>query len=210
MPEVAVRGEALLVADPEVADLTVSVQVRAPDRQRALERCTARQGEVTRLLDAAGDAVEDRRTAHLALLPEDVPGRPGCRASLTTRVTVPPGAVADLAAALGRLEDVAVTGPHWRLRPDSPVHEQARLAAVRDAVVRARHYAAAFGARLTALLEVADAGQGGPRVAVPLAAVARFGSDEPRLDLTPAPQEVFGAVEVRFAMSPPDPEVFRA
>ena len=48
--------------------------------------------------------------------------------------------------ALGRLDDVEVSGPDWRLRPDSPALEQARLAAVQDAVDAGPAYAAAFGA----------------------------------------------------------------
>ena len=94
-------------------------------------------------------------------------------------------------------------GPSWRLRPDSPAVEQARLAAVRDAVHRARQYAAAFGAELTALLEISDAGLsgGGFRVAEAMGAMAAFGDSELSLDLTPARQEVHGSVEVRFTMS---------
>ena len=83
---------------------------------------------------------------------------------------------------------------------------------MRDAVHRARQYAAAFGAELTALLEVqrrrARPG-GGFRVAGAMAAMAPFEAASSSLDLTPARQEVHGAVEVRFAMSAPDQEVFR-
>jgi uncharacterized protein len=104
---------------------------------------------------------------------------------------------------------VDVAGPTWRLRTDSAAFERARLAAVRDAVHRARQYAAAFGAELTALLEVSDVGlAGGFQVAGAMPAMARFESSDIQLDLTPARQEVHGAVEVRFAMSDPDPEVF--
>jgi uncharacterized protein YggE len=112
--------------------------------------------------------------------------------------------------ALGRLDDVEVSGPFWRLRPDSPAAEQARLAAVRDAVTRARQYAAAFGAHLTALLEVSDTGPGGGgiRVAGAMVPMATFDTD-PHFDLVPARQEVHGTVEVRFTMSEPDQEVFR-
>ena len=103
-------------------------------------------------------------------------------------------------------------GPGWRLRPDSPALEQARLDAVGDAIRRARQYAAAFGAQLTRLLEVSDVGHSGYglRVAGAMDSMARFESSDIPLDLTPARQEVHGAVEVRFAMSEPDQEVFRA
>ncbi len=212
VPQVAVRGEARLVVDPEIATVVVTVTGRARDRQTALERCRAGQAAVTAVLDAAGAAVEAVETAGLAVYPDRRDGgRDDSVASLTTSVTVGRlDAVGELVVALGRLPDVAVSGPDWRLRPGSEVVERARLAAVRDAVHRARQYAAAVGARLTALLEISDVGLSGssPRFAAPLAAMARFGSEELRLDLAPAQQEVLGAVEVRFAMTEPDHEVF--
>jgi uncharacterized protein len=212
-PQVVVRGEALLVVEPELADVDVTVRVRARDRQTALERCAARQEEVTAVVTAAGDAVELAETTgvsvYLEVRDRRAPGEPV--ASLNTRLTVGRlDAVGELVVALGRLDDVEVSGPFWRLRPDSRAAEEARLAAVRDAVTRARQYAAAFGAGLTALVEVRDTGTGGGgfRVAAPMAAMARF-EGEPQLDLVPARQEVHGAVEVRFTMSEPDQEVFR-
>ena len=160
-PQVVVRGEALLVVEPEIADVDVTVRVRARDRQTALERCSTRQAEVSAVVAAAGDAVEVTETTgvsvHLEVRDRRAPGEPV--ASLHTRLTLGRlDAVGELVVALGRLDDVDVSGPYWRLRPDSTATEQARLAAVRDAVTRARQYAAAFGAHLTALLEVSDTG----------------------------------------------------
>jgi uncharacterized protein YggE len=213
IPQVVVRGEAYLQVEPELADVGVTVRTRARDRQIALERCAARQEEVAAVVRAAGDAVETVATAavsvHLEVRDRRAPGEPV--ASVYTRLTLGRiDAVGDLVVALGRLDDVEVDGPDWRLRRDSPAIEQARLDAVGDAVHRARRYAAAFGAELTALLEISDVGVsgGGIRVAGAMASMARFESG-PQLDLTPARQEVHGAVEVRFAMSQPDREVFR-
>jgi uncharacterized protein len=213
-PHVLVRGEAVLLVDPEVADIGITVRTRARDRQTALERCAARQAEVTAVLASANDAVENLETAgvsvHVEVRDRRAPGEPV--ASVHTRVTVNRLDLAgELVVALGRLDDVDVFGPTWRLRTDSPAYERARLDAVRDALHRARQYAAAFGAELTALLEVRDAGLsgGGFQVAGAMTPMGRFESDI-SLDLTPARQEVHGSVEVRFAMSAPDQEVFRA
>lgn len=212
-PQVTVRGEAMLVVEPEIADVDVTVRVRARDRQTALERCSARQDEVAAVVAAAGDAVEVTETTgvsvYLEVRDRRAPGEPV--ASLHTRLTLGRlDAVGELVVALGRLDDVEVSGPFWRLRPDSGAVEQARLAAVQDAVRRARQYAAAFGATLAALVEVSDTGVGGGglRVAGAMASMARF-EGEPHLDLVPARQEVHGSVEVRFTMSEPDQEVFR-
>jgi uncharacterized protein YggE len=206
---VLVRGEAVLHVRPEVADVWVTVRVRARDRQTALERCQAAQQQVTAAVAAAGDAVESVETAsvsvHLEVRDRRAPGEPV--ATVQTRLTVGSlDAVGDLVVELGRLEDVEVSGPVWRLRPDSPAVERARLEAVQDAVHRARQYATAFGSHLTALLEVSDAGLGpnGLRVAAGMAPMARFESTDIHLDLAPPQQEVHGAVEVRFAMSAPD------
>ena len=209
VPQVAVRGEALLVVEPEVVDLGVTVRVRARDRDTALERCRARQDDVSAVVRAAGDAIETVETTGVSVYLEyRAGGGPGDPvASLHTRLVLGRlDAVGDLVVALGRLDDVEVAGPSWRLRPESPAHEQARLAAVADAVRRARSYAAAFGAELTALLEISDQGIAGPglRVADAMAAMAPFEAGGPRLDLAPQRQEVRGAVEVRFAMSAPD------
>jgi uncharacterized protein YggE len=209
VPQVVVRGEAYLLVEPELADVGVTVRTRARDRDTALERCAARQADVQAVVAAAGNAVETAETAafsvHLEMHDRRAPGEPV--ASVHTRLTLArTDAVADLVVALGRLDDVEVEGPNWRLRRDSPAVERARLEAVRDAVGRARSYAAAFGAELTALLEIRDAeasGGGGFRVASAMTSMARF-EGAPEFDLTPARQEVHGVVEVRFAMSRPD------
>ncbi|MFL6096461.1 MAG: SIMPL domain-containing protein, partial [Blastococcus sp.] len=77
-PQVVVRGEALLVVDPEIADVDVTVRVRARDRQTALERCSARQEEVAAVVAAAGDAVEVTETTgvsvHLEVRDRRAPG----------------------------------------------------------------------------------------------------------------------------------------
>jgi uncharacterized protein YggE len=212
-PHVVVRGEAVLQVEPELADVWVTVRTRARDRQTALERCQAAQEQVTAVVTAAGDAVESAETSavsvHLEVRDRRAPGEPV--ATVQTRITVGRlAAVGDLVVGLGRLDDVDVSGPGWRLRPDSAAVGQARLDAVRDAVHRARQYAAAFGGHLTALLEVSDAGAGGggSRVAGAMASMARFEESQVHLDLTPPRQEVHGAVEVRFAMSAPDGSLF--
>ncbi|UOY03564.1 SIMPL domain-containing protein [Blastococcus sp. PRF04-17] len=214
-PQVVVRGEAAVLVDPEVADVGVTVRSRARDRQTALERCTARQAEVSAVVAGLGAAVERSETTavsvHVEVRDRRAPGEPV--ASVHTQLTLGRiDVVGELVVALGRLDDVAVSGPGWRLRPDSPALERARLDAVRDAVRRARQYAAAFGAELTELLEVDDTGHSGYglRVAGAMDSMARFESSDLQLDLTPARQEVHGAVEVRFAMSEPDREVFGA
>jgi uncharacterized protein YggE len=215
-PQVAVRGEAVLQVEPEVADLDVSVRMRARNRETAIERCIARQQQIAAVVRAAGDAVESAETGAVTVhLEYHQPGTGEPVASQYTRLRIGDlTAIGDLVAALGRLDDVDVNGPSWGLRPDSPVYERARLAAVADAVGRARSYAAAFGAELTGLVEVSDPGSAGRglRVAGEMAARSLAGGDMARdvgFEVTPMRTEVHAAVEVRFAMSEPEQEVFR-
>jgi uncharacterized protein len=213
-PQVVVRGEAVLTVPPEVADVVATVRVTARDRETALERCRAGMDSVAAVVARAGDAVETSETGAVSVAEQwQEKGPPQPTAIVETRLVLGRLEIAgDLVVALGRLDDVTVSGPFWRLRPDSPVHAEARLAAVQDGVRRARQYAAAFAAELVALVEVSDTGLpgGAPRVAQAAGAMARFEASDLTLDLTPGQQEVHGSVELRFVMSPPDPEVFRA
>jgi uncharacterized protein len=216
-PQVVVRGEAVLTVPPEVAELAVAVRVSARDRQTALERCGARSAEVARIVTAAGDAVETADTAAVSVHVERYDQGPGTPvASVQTRLVLArPEAAGRLSTALGELEDVMVDGPWWRLRPGSRAPEEARLAAIDDAVRRARLYAGAFGAELVGLVEIADTGTrvshagraGLADEVVGVAAALEAGA--PALELTPQQLRVHGSVEVRFVMSAPDPEVFR-
>ena len=218
-PHVVVRGEAVLTVPPEVAELGVTVRVSARDRQTAIERCGARAAEVTRVIAAAGDAVETADTAAVSVHLERYDQGPGVPVAIvrTRLVLGRPEATGPLLVALGELDDVMVDGPSWQLRPGSSAPEEARLAAIDDAIRRARLYAGAFGAELTALLEIADAGlsragRGGrARLMDEVSGVAAaFEASGPGLELTPQQLRVHGSVEVRFATSVPDPEVFRA
>jgi uncharacterized protein len=118
-------------------------------------------------------------------------------------------ALGELVPRLGAEEMVAVTGPAWRLRPDSQAYRQVRLAAAGDAIQRAREYAEAFGGRVTGLVEAADTGllavgEAGP-ASFRTAALAG-GMEESELsefDFEPARQTVHAQVEARFTMTAP-------
>ena len=92
---------------------------------------------------------------------------------------------------LADAEMVSVTGPDWRLRPDSPVYRAARLAAAQDATRRAGEYAEAFGGRITGLVEAADTGMLAPQrravaFAAAKAAPPAAGYEGPSFDFEPA------------------------
>lgn len=207
-PTLVVRGEAFREVPPELARFAVTVSVRDRSRQAALARLADRTGEVRELVDGYGTAIERRETGQLWVRPEA--GRTSDRAvayvgSATTTVTVTDFAVlGELMLRLADLDQATVAGPWWELRPGSPAHRKVRRAAVADAMARAREYAAALGAEVTALLELAD---GTPVQERPIMLAAaggyRGGGAAPDLHLDPQPQTVQATVQARFAISPP-------
>ncbi|WP_329389004.1 SIMPL domain-containing protein [Streptomyces sp. NBC_01716] len=216
-PRVAVRGEARLEFDPEIARIGVTVSARGTDRRTALEDLTRRNNEVLALIKSYGDAVEKLETGSFSINPEltrhgrgervrAYHGRVHINAELADFT-----ALGELTTRLADLDLTTVDGPWWALRPDSPAHGEARGQAVREAVQRAREYAGALGANLAALVELADIGA---ENAVPFAtrapayAMGYGGAPEaagaaPALDLEPQRQTVYAQVNARFTMTPP-------
>ena len=79
---------------------------------------------MTAVVRRAGDAVESAETAavtvHLEYSHDRWAGRPGGQPAHPADRVGRLDAVGELVVALGRLDDVEVTGPSWGLRPDSP------------------------------------------------------------------------------------------
>ncbi|MGW4201933.1 SIMPL domain-containing protein [Streptomyces sp. NPDC004726] len=217
-PRVAVRGEARLEFDPEIARITVSVKARGTDRRSALEDLTRRNSAALELIKSYGDAVEKLETGAFSITPEltrhgrgervrTYHGHVQLNATLSDFT-----ALGELTTRLSDLELTSVGGPWWALRPDSPAHGEARRQAVREAVKRAREYAGALGARLSALVELADLGAETPAYerAMPMTALPTPGAigtaagAAPVLDLEPRRQTVAAQVNARFTITPPE------
>ena len=209
-PVVAVRGEAWREVEPEIATFAVSVTVFNRDRQETLRSLASGVDSVRAVLDEYRDAVEKRETAGMHVYPLTKGSAErvvAYRGSITTTVTVSDFTVlGDLMLRLGSTEQAAVSGPWWALRRGSPAHRDARQAAIADALERAREYAAALGARIVRLIELADSGlnphvaRGGFRAT----ALKGGGAGEvPQIDLEPQRQNVEASVEARFAISEP-------
>ncbi|MGR4883735.1 SIMPL domain-containing protein [Streptomyces sp. LARHCF249] len=216
VPRVAVRGEARLEVDPEIARIGITVSARGTDRRTALEDLTRRNTAVLDLIKSYGDPVEKLETGAFSITPEltrhgrgerirAYHGRVHITAELNDFT-----ALGELTTRLADLELTQLDGPWWALRPTSPAHGQARRQAVLEAVQRAREYAEALGARLAALVELADLGaenatpfpapSGGMRT---MAFSAAEDAGPPPLDLEPQRQTVYAQVNARFTMTPP-------
>ncbi|WP_419994082.1 SIMPL domain-containing protein [Streptomyces boninensis] len=217
IPRVAVRGEARLEVDPEIAQIGILVSARGTDRRGALEDLTRRNDAARELVKTYGEAVEKLETGALTVTPElgkrgrgervrTYNGRVQLTATLNDFT-----ALGELVTRVAELDLTRVDGPSWQLRPDSPVYRQARQQAVKEAVTRAREYAQALGAELDAVVELADEGAERERMmdkasfassrAMPEAAMAD--DYAPALDLEPQRQLVRARVNARFTMTRP-------
>ncbi|PIM68656.1 hypothetical protein CTU88_31710 [Streptomyces sp. JV178] len=213
-PRIAVRGEAHLEVDPEIARIGITVTARGKDRRTALDDLTRRNHTALDLVKSYGDAVERLETGTFSLTPQlkekgrgervhAYHGRVHITADLTDFT-----ALGELTTRLADLDLTHVDGPSWALRPDSPAHREARQKAVREAVQRAREYAEALGTTLAALVELADLGAETPEPLHP-AAYARtmaYGMEDAApapLDLEPERQHIHAQVNARFTLHPP-------
>ena len=205
---VAVRGEAIREVDPEIATVLVTCTARDKDRSTTLSRLSARVEAVRSTLAGYSDALERHETSRLSVYAE-TRGR-GERVAAyvgtaNTSITITDlDVVGEMMLRLADLDQIAVNGPFWALRPGSPVYREARNAAVAEAIERAREYAAALGAHITALVELTDNGMCGG--AVPLAFASRKMMDlagPPEMDLDPQRQTIQANVEARFEISDP-------
>ncbi|MGW9023246.1 SIMPL domain-containing protein [Streptomyces sp. NPDC055722] len=216
-PRIAVRGEAHLEVDPEIARLHITVTARGADRRTTLDDLTRRNATVLELIKSYPDAVEQLETGTFSISPELTEHGHGERVRAyhghvhISADIVDFTALGELTTRLADLELTRVDGPWWDLRPDSPAHRAARQQAVREAVQRAREYADALGTTLMALVELADIGAEsseryapGPRSMRQAASMAAEAGDWPvPLALEPQRQHVHAQITARFTMAPP-------
>lgn len=221
-PVLAVRGEISHEVEPEIARIEISVAARGPSIPET-KRLLAERGEVVdRILGDFAEVIDKTESSGLRLNPQ-LSGRAGADQSGGYQGVIHYSVIVtgfdrlgELMAQLAQPEMTEVGGPWWDLRPGSPVYREARIAAVCDAVQRARDYAAAVGSELAGLVELADAhllsesrSPVEPRALS--ASSARLphrpravAVEEPVFDLAPARQLIRATVEARFIMTEPD------
>jgi uncharacterized protein len=219
-PTLAVQGEAVLEVEPEIARIEVSVAAVENDRARTLQLLNDRAVAADKVLASFPDVIEKTETSGVRVSPQlrSRVGRDrvsGYHGAVYYTVTVTGfDRLGELMAQLADLDQTEVGGPWWELRPGSPVYAQVRVAAVKDAVGRARDYAAALGSGLAGLVELADArllsdsrGHGDAVLAASARLPHRVRAAVPEefsFDLAPAKQVVRATVEARFTIAEPD------
>jgi uncharacterized protein len=219
-PVLAVRGEAVVEVDPEIARIEVSVAAVDSDQAKTLRLLSERVAAVDKVLASFADAIEKTETCGFRVSPQltsrAAPGRAlNYHGAVHHAITVSGfDRLGELMAKLAEREQTEVGGPWWGLRQDSPVYARARIAAVKDAIRRARDYAAALGSQLAGVIELADArllsdsrGQGEvlgqPSGRLPHRVRAAI-PEEVSIDLVPAKQVVRATVEARLTIGEPD------
>lgn len=219
-PVLAVKGEAVLEVDPEIARIEVSVAAVGSDQAKTLQLLSERAAAVDKVLAGFPDAIDKTETRGVRVSPQLTSratrdAAPNYHGAVYHGITVTGfDRLGELMAQLAEQDQTEVGGPWWGLRPGSPVYGQVRVAAVRDAVRRARDYAAALGSDLAGLVELADArllsdSRGQAEVIGPSSArlphrVRAAAPEEVSIDLVPAKQVVRATVEARFTIDEPD------
>jgi len=207
-PTIVVRGEAFREVPPEQAVLSVTLSARDRDRETVVSRLLERSNELHALLAGAGDAIERRETGGVRVFPELKRGSERVVAytgSVGTTVTVTDfEPLGQLLLRLAALEHAAVAGPWWQLRPGSRAGADVRREAIADALSRAREYAAAVGAGIDKLIEIADDGTSGGG---PMMRAMAFDAGAPEsagFEIDPQPQTVQASVTVRVTITQPE------
>jgi len=219
-PVLAVRGEAVLEVDPEIARIEVSVAAVGSHQAKTLQLLNERATAVDKVLAGFPDVIEKTETSGFRVSPQLTRrvGRgqaPNYHGAVYHVITVGDlDRLGELMARLAEQDQIEVGGPWWELRPGSPVYGQIRVMAVKDAVWRARDYAAALGSELSGLLELADArllsdSRGQPELTARSAAglphrLRAAAPEEFSIDLVPEKQVVRATVEARFTIGEPD------
>jgi uncharacterized protein len=207
-PTVVVRGEALREVPPEQAVVSVTLTARDSNRETVLSRLLERSNELHALLAEAGDAIERRETSGVRVFPQIKRGSERVVAYTgnvgTTVIVTDFEPLGQLLLRLAAIEHADVEGPWWQLRPGSRAGADVRREAIADALSRAREYAAAVGARIDKLVEIADEGTGG---GAPMMRAMAFDAGAPEsagFELDPQQQTVQASVTVRVTITQPE------
>ncbi len=205
-PTVSVLGEAVLRAEPDEAMVVVTLSASDARPGPALEDVAHRSNALLGLLDELEIAPSDRSTTGVSVH-EDFDHTSEGRRSLGHR------AVSAVAVRLTELEligrliarattelDARVDGPRWQIAPHNPVRLEAARQAAADGQRKAQAYAEGVGARLGALVRLAEPeSQVFPRRSGRIQALSASADGMP---IEPGEQEITAAIEITFMLIP--------
>jgi uncharacterized protein len=203
-PMVSVVGTAVLRAEPDEAIVVVTLSALEDGPGPALEDVARRSEALVALLDEFGIASSDRSTTGVSVH-EDLDHTSEGRRSLGHR------AASAIAVRLTDLDliglvvtrvttelDARVDGPQWQIAAQNPIRLEAARQAAADGQRKAQAYAEGVGARLGALIRLAEPESAAfPRRTGKIIAASAASGD---LLVEPGEQDITATIEVTFAL----------
>lgn len=199
--QITVTGFGESKAKPDLATLSIGVEVQAKTPGKALADNAKRMTAVIDRLKETGLADKDLRTSQLGVWPvyanrEQPPKIVGYRASNQLSVTIRDierlGDILDKAVADGAN---TVSGPSFSIADPKPQLEKARDAAVEDAIAKAERYARAADVELGEVMSISESG-GAPVISRHMRADAMAASTP----IAPGESTVTASVTMTFAI----------
>jgi uncharacterized protein YggE len=218
VPTVAVGATVQRSVPPDSYVVVATAVARAADSTTATAHLTTRFGELEAVISGLADRALTIERGGVSVHPDwDAQPYGGGKTPAGWRASRHLSAegrdlsrVAELVGALGRVAEVEIGGPHWRLDHDNPAHAELAAEAVHEAIARAGRYAATLGGTLGRLVELTDTGTGSGGRDMAMAAMAGMEAGRPggpgleMLDFTPQPIDVYASIQGRWYLTLPD------
>lgn len=203
---ITVVGEGRSSATPDIARVTMGVDVVNPSLSKALTEVNRKTSDVIALLKKQGIAEKDIRTLDFNVFPQQSygPSGPGpitgYRVSNSVRVTI-----RDLDKAGAILEEAVnagantVQGLTFTIDDPKPVETEARVSAIQDARFKADALAQEAGATVGQVLNITEVQAGGP-IPINQPAAMQAGSGGGGVEIAPGMQDVTVQVQVTYEL----------
>lgn len=203
-PMVSVVGTAVLRAEPDEAIVVVTLSALKEGPGPALEDVARRNEALVALLDEFGIASADRSTTGVSVH-EDFDHTAEGRRSLGHRAASAIAVRLTDLDLIGRLVtrattelDARVDGPRWQIAAENPIRLEAARQAAADGQRKAQAYAEGVGARLGALIRLAEPESAAfPRRTGKFIAASAASGD---LLVEPGEQDITATIQVTFAL----------
>jgi len=210
VPTIAVTGEGIATARPDMAIVTVGVVTRAPTAAEAMAQNSRAMITVSAAVKQSGIESRDIETSRISLQPQySYPGQGSREApklvgyeasnnvSIRVRVIDKLGGLLDQLVASGANQ---VRGVELTLAEPGPLRDSARVAAMKDAMRKAQMLAEAAGVRIVRLFSATEDFFDPPRPMMRMSADAA--AARAPVPVEAGEQEVRGRVTAVFEIAP--------
>jgi uncharacterized protein len=210
MPTISVVGEGVATARPDMAVVTIGVVSQAPRAGDALVQNSKSMTEVVAAVKGAGVEERDIETGQISLRPQysypgqgsrDAPKLVGYEANNTVSIRV--RAFDKLGGLLDRLVTSGanqIRGVELALAEPGPLRDQARAAAMKDAMRKAQLLADAAGVRIVRMFSASEEVFDAPRPLMRMSADAA--QARAAVPIEAGEQEIRGRVSAVFEIVP--------